>query len=67
MTTLLRGKDAERALSPPAAGARRSVHFDNEHSQKYTVLEIVADDALGLLHRISRGPSRGTDAISTSR
>ena len=30
------------------------VHFDNEHSRKYTVLEIVADDAPGLLHRISR-------------
>lgn len=30
------------------------LHFDNEHSQKYTVLEIVADDAPGLLHRISR-------------
>ena len=29
-------------------------HFDNEHSRKYTVLEIVADDAPGLLHRISR-------------
>ena len=25
------------------------VHFDNEHSRKYTVLEIVADDAPGLL------------------
>jgi [protein-PII] uridylyltransferase len=30
------------------------VYFDNEHSQRYTVLEIVADDALGLLFRISR-------------
>lgn len=30
------------------------VHVDNEHSRKYTVLEIVADDAPGLLHRISR-------------
>src|SRR4030095_13290683 len=30
------------------------VYFDNEHSEKYTVLEIVADDALGLLYRISR-------------
>ena len=30
------------------------VHVDNEHSHKYTVLEIVADDAPGLLHRISR-------------
>ena len=30
------------------------VYFDNEHSQKYSVLEIVAEDALGLLYRISR-------------
>jgi [protein-PII] uridylyltransferase len=30
------------------------VHLDNEHSQKYTVLEIVTDDAPGLLYRISR-------------
>jgi [protein-PII] uridylyltransferase len=33
------------------------VHFDNEHSRKFTVLEIVADDAPGLLYRISRGIS----------
>jgi [protein-PII] uridylyltransferase len=30
------------------------VHFDHEHSEKYTVVEIVADDAPGLLHRITR-------------
>jgi [protein-PII] uridylyltransferase len=30
------------------------IHFDNEHSRKFTVLEIVADDAPGLLHRITR-------------
>jgi [protein-PII] uridylyltransferase len=34
------------------------VYFDNEHSQRYTVLEIVAQDAVGLLHRISRVISR---------
>ena len=28
------------------------MHFDNEHSQRYTVLELIADDAPGLLHRI---------------
>ena len=36
------------------------VYFDNEHSQRHTVLEIVADDSPGLLHRISR-------AISTAQ
>lgn len=30
------------------------IHFDNEHSRKYSILEIVADDAPGLLYRISR-------------
>ncbi|HEV3217135.1 MAG TPA: HD domain-containing protein [Vicinamibacterales bacterium] len=30
------------------------IYFDNEHSQRYTVLELVADDAPGLLHRVSR-------------
>ena len=50
---LLRGREASmlfrrRQREPPR------LHFDNEHSQKYTVLEIVADDAPGLLYRISR-------------
>ena len=50
---LLRGRESSvlfrrRHPEPPR------LHFDNEHSQKYTVLEIVADDAPGLLHRISR-------------
>jgi [protein-PII] uridylyltransferase len=30
------------------------IYFDNEHSHRYTILEIVADDAVGLLHRVSR-------------
>jgi [protein-PII] uridylyltransferase len=33
---------------------RSIVHVDNEHSRKFTVLEIVAADAPGLLYRISR-------------
>ena len=53
VTALLRGRMRSvlhrvRHRRPPV------VHFDNEHSRKYTVLEIVADDAPGLLHRISR-------------
>ena len=42
------------------------IYFDNEHSQRYTVLELVADDAPGLLHRISRVISRhgcGVDLV----
>ena len=50
---LLRGRESSllyrrRQREPPR------LHFDNEHSQKYTVLELVADDAPGLLHRVSR-------------
>jgi [protein-PII] uridylyltransferase len=57
VTALLRGK--ERSL----VYRRRQrvapvVNVDNEHSRKYTVVEIVADDAPGLLHRISRAISR---------
>ena len=53
VSSLLRGRERSllnrrRVRRPPV------VHFDNEHSRKYTVLEIVADDAPGLLHRITR-------------
>ncbi len=50
---LLRGR-ARSALHRRSQHARPVVHFDNEHSQKYTVIEIVAEDAVGLLYRISR-------------
>jgi [protein-PII] uridylyltransferase len=30
------------------------IHCDNQSSARYTILDIIADDALGLLHRISR-------------
>ena len=46
-----------RAGRSTGAGRRAStpvVYFDNAHSHSYTMLEIVAQDALGLLHRISR-------------
>jgi [protein-PII] uridylyltransferase len=53
VSSLLKGrerslKNRHRVRQPPVA------HFDNEHSRKFTVLEIVADDAPGLLHRITR-------------
>ena len=50
---LLRGRESSVLYRRRQHEAPR-LHFDNEHSQKYTVLEIVADDAPGLLHRISR-------------
>jgi [protein-PII] uridylyltransferase len=54
VTALLKSK--ERSVMFRRGPVRRTpvIYFDNEHSQRYTVLELVADDAPGLLHRISR-------------
>jgi [protein-PII] uridylyltransferase len=54
VTTLLRSK--ERSVLYRRAPLRRqpTVYFDNAHSQRYTVLELVAEDAPGLLYRVSR-------------
>jgi [protein-PII] uridylyltransferase len=56
VTSLLRGR-LKSVLHRRRKRTPAIVHVDNEHSRKYTVLEIVADDAPGLLHRISRGIS----------
>jgi [protein-PII] uridylyltransferase len=50
---LLRGR-MQSALYRPRQREPPRLTFDNEHSQKYTVVELVADDAPGLLHRVSR-------------
>jgi [protein-PII] uridylyltransferase len=50
-------KNKERSvLFRRAPMVRRTpvIYVDNAHSQRYTVLELVADDAPGLLHRVSR-------------
>jgi [protein-PII] uridylyltransferase len=60
VTRLLRRKEGALALTRRPQRIAPLVYFDNEHSQRYTVLEIIADDSPGLLHRISR-------AISTSQ
>ena len=57
VTELLRGKERSvlyRRRQPQAP----IIHVDHDHSEKYTVLEIVADDAIGLLYRLSRALSR---------
>jgi [protein-PII] uridylyltransferase len=62
VTTLLQNK--ENSVLAKRALVKRTpvVHFDTGHSQRYTVLELVADDAPGLLHRVSRVISdRGID------
>ena len=53
VTALLGGKERSLIYQRPRRTAP-VVRFDAEHSHKHTVLEIVADDSLGLLHRISR-------------
>jgi [protein-PII] uridylyltransferase len=54
VTKLLRWKENGVAQKRRPQRIAPVVYFDNEHSQRYTVLEIVADDSPGLLHRISR-------------
>ena len=59
-------EDIDRTLRPKALGlARRGpvrvspvVHFDNEYSERFSILEIVAQDAWGLLYHVSRVISR---------
>ena len=59
--TLLRGKERSVVYRSRRHGTP-VVRFDNEHSRKFTVIELVAADAPGLLHRVSRVISgRGCD------
>jgi [protein-PII] uridylyltransferase len=37
---------------------RPTIHLDNQSSRRYTILDIIANNAIGLLHRISRVMSR---------
>ena len=49
-----------RARERPARGAspiRQVIHFENHRSQRFTVLEIIARNAWGLLYRVSRAIS----------
>jgi [protein-PII] uridylyltransferase len=54
VTTLLQRKESGPLYRRGPRRITPVVYFDDAHSQSYTVLEIVAQDALGLLHRISR-------------
>jgi [protein-PII] uridylyltransferase len=53
---LLRGREHSLASRRRREVGTR-IQLDNEHSRRYTVLEIVTDDAPGLLYRISRAIS----------
>ena len=52
----LRGRE-EGALRRRLPGFAPVVHCDNESSKRYTIVEIVAENALGLLYRMSRAMS----------
>jgi [protein-PII] uridylyltransferase len=54
VTALLSGKESSVLFRRGPARREPVVYFDNGHSQRYTILELVAEDAPGLLHRISR-------------
>ena len=59
-------EDIEQTILPKARGLARKgparvkviVHFDNEYSEQFSILEIVTQDAWGLLYSISRVISR---------
>ena len=62
VTALLKSKESSVLARRTLVRRTPVVHFDTGHSQRYTVLELVADDAPGLLHRVSRVISdRGID------
>ncbi|MEO5741225.1 MAG: HD domain-containing protein [Vicinamibacterales bacterium] len=54
VTSLLKNKEGSVLARRTLVRRTPVVHFDAGHSQRYTVLELVADDAPGLLHRVSR-------------
>ena len=59
-------KDIDKILLPKQRGLKRRgrarvrpvVHFDNAYSERFSILEVVAQDAWGLLYGISRVISR---------
>ncbi len=53
VTARLRGRE-QSLLQQKAPRFAPVVHADNESSGRYTILDIIADNALGLLYRISR-------------
>ena len=55
--TLMRGREQSTLQWNQAARVPPVVHIDNQASGRYTVLDIVAGNAVGLLYRISRAIS----------
>jgi len=68
LTDRLRGRE-QSLIHRREARVKPVVHGDNVASRRYTIVEIVADDALGLLYRISRVISKhdcGVDLVLIS-
>ncbi|HVR31068.1 MAG TPA: HD domain-containing protein [Thermoanaerobaculia bacterium] len=62
VAVLLERRESGLLFRPPPRRVAPIVRFDSEHSRRYSVLEIVAQDAPGLLHRVSLVISRhGSD------
>ena len=53
VATRLKGRE-EGIFRPRLPGFAPVVHCDNESSRRYTIVEIVAENAIGLLYRVSR-------------
>jgi [protein-PII] uridylyltransferase len=56
VATLLKGRE-EGIFRRRLPGFAPVIHCDNESSRRYTIIEVVAENALGLLYRISRAMS----------
>jgi [protein-PII] uridylyltransferase len=54
VTSLLKSKEDSVLTRRSLVRRTPVVYFDTAHSQRYTVLELVAEDAPGLLYRVSR-------------
>jgi [protein-PII] uridylyltransferase len=54
ITALLHSKESSVLFRRGPVRRQPVVYFDNDHSRRYTILELVAEDAPGLLHRVSR-------------
>jgi len=54
----LRSRERSVLYRRPVSRFAPTIHADNQSSRRYTIVEIVAQDMLGLLHRISRVISR---------
>lgn len=51
---LLEGKEKSVLFQPRVPAFAPTIYFEDEHSERYTIMEIVAPDSVGLLYRIGR-------------